>query len=160
MEVFDRINSVLIEKGLSKRDFAKKLRDLEPKLNRTGEMPSEKTIYKYLDGSISIKIELIPYIAEVLQIREQELFTHDEKSRKRYFQNLIKTANEEEIDIIKTKYNLKLEETSKVSEPKPNYNKTNSLEEELVSLLPFAPKPLLQNFVNKLKELKEFNNTI
>lgn len=160
MEVFERINSILKEKNLSKREFAKRLRDLEVKLNRTGETPTEKTIYKYLDGSIAIKIELIPYIAEVLQIREQDLFTSDDKSRKIFFQNLIKTANEEELKIIQTKYDLKLDEISKVNEIKANYGKNDSLEKELIDLLPFAPKPLLQNFVNKLKEIRDFNDSI
>ncbi len=85
MEIFERINKLIKENNLTKREFAKRLRDLEPRLNSTGEIPSEKTIYKYLNGTISIKIELIPYIAEVLQITEQELFTNDEKSRKKFF---------------------------------------------------------------------------
>jgi len=40
----------------------------------TGKAPSESTIYGYLNGRREIKIELIPYIAEVLNITEQELF--------------------------------------------------------------------------------------
>ena len=160
MEVYERINILLKDKNLTKREFAKRLRDLEPKLNSTGETPSEKTIYKYLNGNISIKIELIPYIAEALQIAEQELFTRDNKSRKRFFQNLIKTATPEEIEILKNKFNLKYNETSLVKEPTSTYNETPSIEEELTQLLHYAPKPLLQNFVSKLKEIKEFNESI
>ncbi|QDF28701.1 helix-turn-helix domain-containing protein [Halarcobacter anaerophilus] len=161
MEVYERINSLLKQKHLTKREFAKRLRDLEPKLHSTGETPTEKTIYKYLDGTIAVKIELIPYIAEVLQVTEQELFTCDKKSRKKFFQNILKTATEEEIDIISKRFSLKSYEKTVVNEPKKTYNKKeSSLEEELISLLPFAPKPLLQNLVIKLKELKEFNETL
>lgn len=160
MEIFERINNLIKENNLTKREFAKRLRDLEPRLNSTGEIPSEKTIYKYLNGSISIKIELIPYIAEVLQITEQELFTNSEKSRKKFFQNILKTSTPEEIEIIKNKFNLKYSESTVVKEPTSSYNKKESLEEELISLLQYAPKPLLQNFINKLKEIKEFNETI
>ncbi|WP_072682513.1 helix-turn-helix transcriptional regulator [Arcobacter sp. LA11] len=160
MEVYERINILLKDKNLTKREFAKRLRDLEPKLNSTGETPSEKTIYKYLNGSISIKIELIPYIAEALQIAEQELFTRDNKSRKRFFQNLIKTATLEEIEILKNKFNLKYNESSLVKEPNSTYTKDSSLESQLIELLPYSPKPLLQNFVTKLKEIKDFNETI
>jgi transcriptional regulator with XRE-family HTH domain len=160
MEVFERTNKLLKEKGLSKREFAKKLRDLEPKLNSTGETPSEKTIYKYLDGSISIKIELIPYIAEVLHVTEQELFTSDSKSRKKFFSNMLKTSSKEEIDILKTKFNLKFNDASMVAESKNGYDKQNTLEKELIALLPYAPKPLMENFVNKLKEIKAFNEDL
>ncbi len=160
MEIFERINSLIKENNLTKREFAKRLRDLEPRLNSTGEIPSEKTIYKYLNGSISIKIELIPYIAEVLQITEQELFTNDERSRKRFFQNILKTSTPEEIEIIKNKFNLKYSESIIIKEPTSTYNKKEKLEEELISLLQYAPKPLLNNFINKLKEIKEFNETI
>ncbi len=160
MEVYERINLFLEEKNLTKREFAKKLQDLEPKLKSTGETPTEKTIYKYLNGKIGIKIELIPYIAEVLQVNEQELFTNDEKTRKKYFQNLLKTATPEEIDIVKTKFDLKVNTLSVLKEPDNIYNKEKSLEAQLIALLPYAPKPLLQNFINKLKELKEFNESI
>lgn len=160
MQVYERINILLKNKNLSKREFAKRLRDLEPKLNSTGETPTEKTIYKYLNGNISIKIELIPYIAEALQIAEQELFTKDTKSRKRFFQNIMKTASSEEIEILKNKFNLKYNETSIVKEPHTEYKTTPTLEEELMQLLPYTPKPLLKNFVSKLKEIKEFNESI
>lgn len=160
MDMYERINNFLKEKNLTKREFSKKLRDLEPKLNSTGEIPTEKTIYKYLDGTIAIKIELIPYIAEVLQITEQELFTSDEKSRKKFFYNILKTANESEIEIIKNKFNLKEPSPLVVQEPNSSYKKTDSLTDELIPLLPYAPTPLLKNLIAKLKEIKEFNETL
>ena len=160
MDIYERINSFIKEKNLTKREFSKKLRDLEPKLKSTGEIPTEKTIYKYLDGTIAIKTELIPYIAEVLQITEQELFTNDEKSRKKFFYNILKTANDSEIEIIKNKFNLSNENSSLVKEPSNTYNQNNPLHTELLELLPYAPDPLLKNLIEKLKEIKELNESI
>ena len=77
MDVVEKINFLLQEKSISKRDFATKLRLLQPKLKSTGDMPSEQTIYRYLNGEREIKVELIPYIAEVLGVSEQELFSFD-----------------------------------------------------------------------------------
>ncbi len=160
MDIYKRINSLLQEKNLTKREFAKRLRDLEPKLNSTGETPTEKTIYKYLDGSNAIKIELIPYIAEVLQITEQELFTNDKKSRKKFFQNILKYATKEEIEMIKNRFEVKEYENLLINKPKNQYINSKTLEEEIISLLSYAPRPLLENLKLKLKELKEFNNSI
>jgi len=77
MEVIDKINYLLKEKSLQKKEFTKILQSLEPKLKSTGEVPSEQTIYGYLNGKRELKIELIPYIAEVLEVDEQELFRFD-----------------------------------------------------------------------------------
>jgi len=77
MEVVDKINYLLKEKKLQKKEFTKMLQSLEPKLKSTGEIPSEQTIYGYLNGKRELKIELIPYIADVLEVDEQELFQFD-----------------------------------------------------------------------------------
>lgn len=77
MRVADKINYLLQEKKLTKRKFAEMLLSLEPKLDGTGKPPSESTIYGYLNGGREIKVELVPFIAEVLGVSEQELFTFD-----------------------------------------------------------------------------------
>jgi transcriptional regulator with XRE-family HTH domain len=77
MTVSEKINFLLTEKDMTKREFANKLLELEPRLEGTGKPPSESTVYGYLNGGREIKIELIPYIAEVLNISEQELFSSD-----------------------------------------------------------------------------------
>ena len=77
MNVADKINYLLEEKVMSKREFAQKLLSLNPVIERTGKAPSESTIYGYLNGGREIKIELIPYIAEALNIPEQELFSSE-----------------------------------------------------------------------------------
>lgn len=77
MEVWEKINYLIEEKKLTKKDFIKKLLQLEPRLKSTGEIPSSSTINGYLYGQREIKIELIPYVAEALEIKEQELFNFD-----------------------------------------------------------------------------------
>ncbi len=77
MEVWEKINYLLEEKNISKKDFSDRLISLAPKLKRTGETPSVQTILGYLYGKREIKIELIPYIAEVLGVSEQKLFTSE-----------------------------------------------------------------------------------
>jgi len=77
VEVWEKINYLLVEKKISKKEFADKLVALTPKLKRTDEAPSSQTILGYLYGKREIKVELIPYIAEVLGVSEQELFTFD-----------------------------------------------------------------------------------
>lgn len=77
MNVADKINYLLEEKNISKTDFANKLLSLEPRIDRTGKPPSISTIYGYLNGGREIKIELVPYIAEALNISEQELFSSE-----------------------------------------------------------------------------------
>ena len=77
MKVIEKINYLLLEKKMTKREFANQLLLLTPKLYGTGKAPSESTIYGYLNGGRELKIELVPYIAEVLGVTEQELFSFD-----------------------------------------------------------------------------------
>lgn len=77
MEVWEKINYLLEEKKITKQEFAHKLVTLQPNLKRTGESPSVQTILGYLYGKRELRVELIPYIAEVLEVNEQELFTFD-----------------------------------------------------------------------------------
>ena len=70
------------------------LQELEPKLKSTGEVPSEQTLYGYLNGKRELKIELIPYIAEVLGVDEQELFRFDIEYATEYNMRYSKDARE------------------------------------------------------------------
>ena len=94
MEVWEKINYLLKEKQLTKQEFATKLINLEPKLKRTGEAPSTQTILGYLYGKRELKIELIPYIAEVLEVEEQELFRFDIEYATEYNLSYSKDARE------------------------------------------------------------------
>lgn len=75
MDIIGKINFLIEEKGMSKKEFVERLRLLEPILKSTGEIPSEQTIYRYLNEKRELKVELIPFIAEVLEVDEQELFS-------------------------------------------------------------------------------------
>jgi transcriptional regulator with XRE-family HTH domain len=77
LEVFEKINYLINEKNMSKKEFADKFLSLNPRLRTTGEAPSYSSIYGYLSGRREIKIELIAYIAEALNVKEQELFNFD-----------------------------------------------------------------------------------
>jgi transcriptional regulator with XRE-family HTH domain len=77
LEVYEKINYLIDEKKITKKEFVVKLLALEPKLRATGEVPSEQTIYRYLNAQRELKIELISYIAEVLEVDEQEFFRFD-----------------------------------------------------------------------------------
>jgi len=77
VEVYEKVNYLINEKNMTKKEFVDKLISLEPKLRLSGEIPSTQTIYRYLSGKRELKVELIPYIAEVLEVTEQELFSFD-----------------------------------------------------------------------------------
>lgn len=94
MNVADKINYLLEEKGITKREFAQKLLSLNPILDRTGKPPSESTVYGYLNGGREIKIELVPYIAETLNITEQELFSNEIEYSNNYNYKHSKEARE------------------------------------------------------------------
>ena len=146
MEVYEKINLLIQEKKLSKKDFSDKLRNLEPKLNSTLEIPSEKSIYAYLNGRIGIKIELIPYIAEVLEIPEQLLFDDSSRTRKIYLKHILQNASSEEKEFIKSK--VCQEQTSKINIPKDRFHK-------IQDLLVYAPEIFLDNLESTLKNYKD-----
>ncbi|WP_169752680.1 helix-turn-helix domain-containing protein [Campylobacter mucosalis] len=79
MRVVDRINEILKEKNISKRELAKRLINLDMRASKTGETPTESSIYAYLNGNIEIKADMLPFIADALGVFEQELFSSDTK---------------------------------------------------------------------------------
>jgi transcriptional regulator with XRE-family HTH domain len=74
LNVVEKINLLISDRGMTRREFAKQLRELEPHLRSTGKIPSEQSIYSYLNNNRELKVELVPYIARVLGISESELF--------------------------------------------------------------------------------------
>lgn len=133
MEVYENINRILLNRDITKRDFAKKLREIEPKLKSTGEVPTEKAIYGYLNGRSSLKIELIPYIAEALNISEQELFIPKQTK----------------------------EEALYIKEPSVKYGNQHTQDiEKLITLLPYAPQPMIKELIEKLKKIKQLSQQI
>lgn len=135
MEVYEKVNAILKSKNVTKRWFASRLIELEPKLKSTGETPTEKAIYGYLNGTSSIKIELIPYIAEVLNISESELFSNGN-------QYLSRSNN------------------SYISDNKVGYGKNDEDIKRLISLLPYASTPLIKKLIKQLEENKNFYDKV
>ena len=95
MEVFEKVNYLIQEKGMNKKEFASKFLCLNPKLRTTGEAPSIASIYSYLTGKREIKVELIPFIAEALDVKEQELFEFNVEYSTEY--NMVKSKEVREI---------------------------------------------------------------
>ena len=146
MEIYEKINLLIKEKSLNKKQFAIKLIELEPKLKSTSEIPTIKAIYAYLSGDIALKIELIPYIAEVLQIPEQLLFDDSSRTRKIYLNHLLKDITSEEAELLKSRLCDEKQPISTV--PKDRMHK-------IQDLLQYAPEMFIQHLENTLKEYKD-----
>ena len=146
MEVYEKINLLLREKKILKKDFATKLRNLEPKLKSTCEIPSEKSIYAYLSGRIGIKIELIPYIAEVLNIPEQFLFDDSSRARMNILKTLCKDLKTEEKEYLLRQLEINQEDEKPII-PRNIFHSINDM-------LIYAPEPFLRSIENALKDYK------
>lgn len=90
MKVIDRINEILKEKNISKKELARRLIDLDMKAAKTGEVPSVSSIYAYLNGNIELKADFIPFIAEALGVFEQELFSPSSQNAQKIIEKLYK----------------------------------------------------------------------
>jgi len=172
MELYEKINEIITIKKMSKKKFIKIFLSLEPKLKSTGEIPLEATVYAYLNGTRELKIELIPYVAEALNIVEQELFDNTENARLNYLKYILKMPTDKELYLIKetlSKHNIDLKNndisinTIGINHGNIHFvddiNKCcNKEAEELSNLLPYASKPLISNFIKKLKKMKELSD--
>jgi transcriptional regulator with XRE-family HTH domain len=145
MEVYEQINLLIKEKNLTKREFAKRLIALEPKSKRTGEIISEKAIYAYLSGASVINANLIPYIADVLQVSEQSLFIDDTKTRNRLLKYLLQSLSTEERKTIEKFYIEKIA-------LKQHAN--------IISLLSYASEPILKKIEKILLNMKSISEKI
>ncbi len=91
MEIYEKIAEIAKEKNISKKELVRRILALEPHLNSTGEIPSEPTLYNYLNGNRELKVELIPFIAQALGVFEQEFFICNENDKARFYNHLAKT---------------------------------------------------------------------
>lgn len=162
MEIYERITTIIKKQNLTKREFAQRLISLEPKLRTTGEIPTEKTIYKYLNGAVAIRIELIPYMAQALNITEQELFLSSPQERINFYRKIVQNANDEELEIIKkrllTKY--KLDKVIKDYMQETDTQVTEGKKEQVIKLLAYAPASLLDSLLVKLEDIKQYTQEI
>lgn len=127
-------------------------------------MPTERAIYSYLNGHREIKLELIPFIAEALDITEQELFDDTEKTRLKYLKHILKNPSKKEVDLIK--YQLGINEIKIKNSILADTNHGNIIVnskyfnedlKEIIELLEFAPIPFLKNLILKLKEMRKLS---
>lgn len=166
LEIYELINQKIKEKGMSKREFANRVLALEPKLKNTGEIPTEKTIYAYLNGTANLKLELISFIAEALDVSEQEFFDDSQKARVKYLKHILKNPSKKEIELIK--YQLGVNEIkiknfiiSDINSGNITINSDyiNNDFKEAVELLQYASIPFLKNLIIKLKEFKNLSTS-
>ena len=146
MEIYEKINLLLRERKLNKKQFALKLIELEPRLKSTGEVPTVKAIYAYLSGDVALKIELISYIAEVLQIPEQVLFDDSHRARKIYLKHILDSISTQESEFLKSK--LCAGKVTKNTLPKDRFYK-------IQDLLIYAPNMFLDKLESELKAYKD-----
>ena len=146
MQVYEKINLLLREKNMSKKEFATRLRNLFPQLNSTGEPPAEKSIYAYLNGRIGIKIELIPYISEVLNIPEQILFDDTPRGRMKFLKHITQSATSIEQEFLRSLFS-----TTQNKTPKDIYNR-------IEDLLPYAPDQFLTKLEKTLLDYKSLTD--
>jgi len=146
MDIHERINAYLREKKISKKEFAQKLIASNAILKNTGEVPSEATIYVYLNGRIGMKAELIPYIAEILDIPEQLFFDENVKKRMKLLKYLSSSLSSSERDYLEKQIGLRtMENDSSVYRGRLK---------EITELLNYAPEAFLEKLEDALREYK------
>lgn len=151
MEVYEKINEILKNNKLSKKSFSLKLIELEPKLRNTGDIPTINALYSYLSGDVSLRVELIPYIAEVLNVPEQVLFDDSNRARMKILKYILDDINSQERNFLINKLNLK--ETNIENE-----NVQKDIVNSINDLLKYAPEPFLKNIEQTLKDFKSLSD--
>jgi DNA replicative helicase MCM subunit Mcm2 (Cdc46/Mcm family) len=112
---------------------------------------------------ISIPIELISYIADALDITEQELFDTTRKTRKRYFKYFIDNAEIEELEQFNSFVTSKITNNININYGQVFMSNTNLKDEKvenLKELLEFAPQNFLDRVVEKLEEYRELGKEL
>lgn len=163
MSISEKLTSIIKSKGLTKKEFAQKLIDLSPKVNRVGETPTLPTIYGYLNGRISIPVDLISYMAEALGICEQELFDTSLDSKRKFFSYIVEHSSETELkhykNILSNKLLLDMKNIedcdAKTFEDKNRYKI-----EEIMRNIKYAPTPFLDKLVELLKKYKDITREL
>lgn len=144
MEIYEKIVNILNDKNISKRDFAKMLIQREIRSSRTGEILSEKVIYAYLNGTVSIRANIVPAICLVLNITEQELFDDSESKHIKLLHKILKNPTDYE----KQTAMLLLKESGE-------YHATNAELDKISKLLEYAPPMVSKQIITTLQKYKE-----
>ena len=151
MNITEKINNIIDEKGLTRKHFVNQLILLNPILKSTGETPSSSTIYGYLNGNREVKIELLPYIAKVLDVSIAELFDENQKNRIKILQNILKSPTLEEKKLLENYF--KFEE--KINNYKLHNEANYNLYKYIFDILPFASEKFLYTLIDVLESFKD-----
>ena len=151
MNITEKINNIIDEKGLRRKYFVNQLILLNPILKSTGETPSSSTIYGYLNGNREVKIELLPYIAKVLNVSIAELFDENQKNRIKILQNILKSPTLEEKKLLENYF--KFEE--KINNQKLVKDPNNNLYNYVFTMLPYYSEVFLYTIIYILESFKD-----
>ena len=151
MNITEKINNIIDEKGLTRKYFVNQLILLNPILKSTGETPSSSTIYGYLNGNREVKIELLPYIAKVLDVSIADLFDETEKNRIKILQNILKSPTLEEKKLLENYFKFEEKINNYKLQNEANYN----LYKYIFDILPFASEKFLYTLIDVLESFKD-----
>ena len=141
MELYENINLILKENKLSKKDFAIKLQEILEKENYN-KIPSDKSIYTYLSGKVPLKLELLPYIAQVVNTPIEFLFDNSGNSRIEILKYICNDLREDEKVYINYKLNL------------PKLNSSKEIYSSINELFQYAPEQFIINVEDSLQQFK------
>jgi transcriptional regulator with XRE-family HTH domain len=151
LNITEKINNIIDEKGLTRKYFVNQLILLNPILKSTGETPSSSTIYGYLNGNREVKIELLPYIAKVLNVSIADLFDETEKNRIKILQNILKSPTLEEKKLLENYFKFEEKINNYKLQNEANYN----LYKYIFNILPFASEKFLYTLIDVLESFKD-----
>ena len=160
MSLHENINIIIKSRGMNRKEFAIKLMNLKPTLNRIGEVPSLTAIYTYLNGTTSIKAELIPFIAEVLDVTEQELFDTTKNTRKRCFKYFLENAQKDELEYFNNFINTQINHGVNINYGKVIMNSTlpDNKIKRIIKLLEYAPVKFVDKVLIRLEEYEKMDD--
>jgi len=148
MEVYERINVLLKEKNMKKRDLAQAITRANFQLKSTGDAPSEKALYAYLSGKNSLRVELLPAIAEALGVSICELYGVCERDRQRILEHILNNPTAQE-----SKQILQHGTASAAHAAKEGIN--TYAYRAVMELLPFASEVFLKRLIDILESFRD-----
>lgn len=151
LNIIEKINEIINEKGLTRKYFVNQLISLNPILKTTNEVPSSSTVYGYLNGNREIKIELLPYIAKVLNVNISELFEEEKLQRIQVLQNILKSPTKEEQKILEQFFKLE----NKMNNQKLQNNVNYHLYNYILEILPYSSEKFLYTLIDVLESFKD-----
>jgi len=108
IDISININKIINKKGYTKKELINKIRQIEPHTTKTGNIPSESTLYAYLNCTLPIPLNTIPYIADALGVPILEIFSYKEEIRNDYLKYSITHASDNFIYNLNKMLNSKL----------------------------------------------------